>query len=145
MLIYCFYIRGKGTNFSTKFQMNNHFFCPIHYFCIKNEQNGTIPFRWIEWRCSWYLVTHYFSSKSVLLSFLFTIFAFRMETDNSIESQIAYQDTIKAGHTWPALYPKWRGTKRQGRIAHHHADATVPHIVALLGFSFHTAKIVTFL
>jgi hypothetical protein len=25
-------------------------------------------------------------------------------------------------------------TKRQGRIAHHHADATVPHIVALLGF-----------
>ena len=31
----------------------------------------------------------YFSSKSVLLSFLFTIFAFRMETDNSIESQIA--------------------------------------------------------
>jgi hypothetical protein len=32
-------------------------------------------------------------------------------------------------------------TKRQGRIAHHHADATVPHIVALLGFSFHVAKI----
>jgi len=32
-------------------------------------------------------------------------------------------------------------TKRQGRIAHHHADATVPHIVALLGFSFHAAKI----
>ena len=32
---------------------------------------------------------HNFSSKSVLLSFLFTIFAFRMETDNSIESQIA--------------------------------------------------------
>jgi len=27
-------------------------------------------------------------------------------------------------------------TKRQGRIAHHHADATVPHIVALLGFAF---------
>jgi hypothetical protein len=24
-------------------------------------------------------------------------------------------------------------TKRQGRIAHHHTDATVPHIVALLG------------
>jgi len=35
-------------------------------------------------------------------------------------------------------------TKRQGQIAHHHADATVPHIVALLGFSFHTAKIRTF-
>jgi len=35
-------------------------------------------------------------------------------------------------------------TKRQGRIAHHHADATVPHIVALLGFSFHAAKIGTF-
>ena len=34
-------------------------------------------------------------------------------------------------------------TKRQGRIAHHHADATVPHIVALLGFSFHAAKIQT--
>jgi hypothetical protein len=34
-----------------------------------------------------------------------------------------------------------RETKRQGRIAHHHADATVPHIVALLGFSFHIAKI----
>ena len=33
--------------------------------------------------------------------------------------------------------------KRQGRIAHHHADATVPHIVALLGFSFHVAKIGT--
>ena len=32
-------------------------------------------------------------------------------------------------------------TKRQGRIAHHHTDATVPHIVALLGFSFHAAKI----
>ena len=32
-------------------------------------------------------------------------------------------------------------TKRQGRIAHHHADATVPHIVALLGFSFHAANI----
>jgi hypothetical protein len=32
-------------------------------------------------------------------------------------------------------------TKRQGRIAHHHADATVPHIVALLGFSFHIAKL----
>jgi len=32
-------------------------------------------------------------------------------------------------------------TKRQGRIAHHHADATVPHIVALLGFSFHVVKI----
>ncbi len=32
-------------------------------------------------------------------------------------------------------------TKRQGRIAHHHSDATVPHIVALLGFSFHLAKI----
>ena len=32
-------------------------------------------------------------------------------------------------------------TKRQGRIAHHHTDATVPHIVALLGFSFHDAKI----
>ena len=27
-------------------------------------------------------------------------------------------------------------TKRQGRIAHHHTDATVPHIVALPGFSF---------
>ena len=27
-------------------------------------------------------------------------------------------------------------TKRQGRIAHHHADATVPHIVALLGSTF---------
>ena len=34
-------------------------------------------------------------------------------------------------------------TKRQGRIAHHHTDATVPHIVALLGFSFHAAKIRT--
>ena len=34
-------------------------------------------------------------------------------------------------------------TKRQGRIAHHHTDATVPHIVALLGFSFHVAKIRT--
>ena len=32
-------------------------------------------------------------------------------------------------------------TKRQGRIAHHHADATVPHIVALLGSTFHIAKI----
>ena len=32
-------------------------------------------------------------------------------------------------------------TKRQGRIAHHHTDATVPHIVALLGFSFHAANI----
>jgi hypothetical protein len=32
-------------------------------------------------------------------------------------------------------------TKRQGRIAHHHSDATVPHIVALPGFSFHAAKI----
>ncbi len=32
-------------------------------------------------------------------------------------------------------------TKRQGRIAHHHADATVPHIVALLGFVYHTAKV----
>jgi len=32
-------------------------------------------------------------------------------------------------------------TKRQGRIAHHHTDATVPHIVALPGFSFHNAKI----
>jgi len=32
-------------------------------------------------------------------------------------------------------------TKRQGRIAHHHTDATVPHIVALPGFSFHDAKI----
>jgi hypothetical protein len=29
----------------------------------------------------------------------------------------------------------------EGRIAHHHAYATVPHIVALLGFSFHSAKI----
>ena len=36
---------------------------------------------------------------------------------------------------------KVKETKRQGRIAHHHADATVPHIVALLGFSFHAAKI----
>ena len=27
-------------------------------------------------------------------------------------------------------------TKRQGQIAHHHTDATVPHIVALPGFSF---------
>ena len=35
-------------------------------------------------------------------------------------------------------------TKRQGRIAHHHADATVPHIVALLGFSFHAANIRSF-
>jgi hypothetical protein len=35
-------------------------------------------------------------------------------------------------------------TKRQGRIAHHHADATVPHIVALLGFSFHAANIDSF-
>jgi len=34
-----------------------------------------------------------------------------------------------------------KGTKRQGRIAHHHTDATVPHIVALPGFSFHVAKI----
>ena len=32
-------------------------------------------------------------------------------------------------------------TKRQGRIAHHHTDATVPHIVALLGSTFHAAKI----
>ena len=32
-------------------------------------------------------------------------------------------------------------TKRQGRIAHHHTDATVPHIVALLGLSFHAANI----
>ena len=37
-------------------------------------------------------------------------------------------------------------TKRQGRIAHHlcesiRSHATVPHIVALLGFSFHAAKI----
>ena len=31
--------------------------------------------------------------------------------------------------------------EQEGRIAHHHADATVPHIVALLGFSFHVAKI----
>jgi len=36
-------------------------------------------------------------------------------------------------------------TKRQGRIAHHHTDATVPHIVALPGFSFHVAKIGIFL
>ena len=35
-------------------------------------------------------------------------------------------------------------TKRQGRIAHHHTDATVPHIVALLGSTFHAAKIGTF-
>ena len=35
-------------------------------------------------------------------------------------------------------------TKRQGRIAHHHTDATVPHIVALLGSTFHAAKIETF-
>ena len=34
-------------------------------------------------------------------------------------------------------------TKRQGRIAHHHTDATVPHIVALLGSTFHAAKIRT--
>ena len=32
-------------------------------------------------------------------------------------------------------------TKRQGRIAHHHTDATVPHIVALLGSTFHAANI----
>jgi len=38
-------------------------------------------------------------------------------------------------------YIRVKETKRQGRIAHHHADATVPHIVALLGFSFHAAKI----
>jgi hypothetical protein len=36
-------------------------------------------------------------------------------------------------------------TKRQGRIAHHHADATVPHIVALLGFAFHAANTGIFL
>ena len=30
--------------------------------------------------------------------------------------------------------------KWQGRIAHHHADATVPHIVALLGLSFYVCK-----
>ena len=41
-------------------------------------------------------------------------------------------------------YIRVKETKRQGRIAHHHADATVPHIVALLGFSFHAAKIRTF-
>jgi hypothetical protein len=41
-------------------------------------------------------------------------------------------------------YIRVKETKRQGRIAHHHADATVPHIVALLGFSFHAAKIGTF-
>ena len=34
--------------------------------------------------------------------------------------------------------------KRQGRIAHHHTDATVPHIVALLDFSFHAANIQCF-
>ena len=44
-------------------------------------------------------------------------------------------------------YPWWSNgryvyeTKRQGRIAHHHTDATVPHIVALLGSTFHAAKI----
>ena len=38
-------------------------------------------------------------------------------------------------------YFRVKETKRQGRIAHHHTDATVPHIVALLGFSFHVAKI----
>ena len=38
-------------------------------------------------------------------------------------------------------YFRVKDTKRQGRIAHHHTDATVPHIVALLGFSFHVAKI----
>ena len=68
-------------------------------------------------------------------------------------SAILKWDTIKAGHTWPALYLSERnqaaartcslatiGTQ-EGRIAHHHTDATVPHIVALLGFSFHVAKI----
>ena len=40
-----------------------------------------------------------------------------------------------------ARYILVKETKRQGRIAHHHTDATVPHIVALLGFSFHAANI----
>ena len=35
-------------------------------------------------------------------------------------------------------------TKRQGRIAHRHKDATVPHIVALPGFVFHAVKISIF-
>ena len=38
-------------------------------------------------------------------------------------------------------YFRVKETKRQGRIAHHHTDATVPHIVALLSFSFHAAKV----
>ena len=36
-------------------------------------------------------------------------------------------------------------TKRQGRIAHHHTDATVPNIVALLGFNIIVALLATYL
>ena len=50
--------------------------------------------------------------------------------------------------SWPHVtsYIRVKETKRQGRIAHHlHRNpcshATVPHIVALPGFSFHAAKI----
>ena len=46
----------------------------------------------------------------------------------------------KSWSTRDQLYILVKETKRQGRIAHHHADAAVPHIVALLGFSFHAAK-----
>ena len=51
---------------------------------------------------------------------------------NAISKKLATRDQ---------LYKRVKETKRQGRIAHHHTDATVPHIVALLGFSFHVAKI----
>jgi hypothetical protein len=39
----------------------------------------------------------------------------------------------------------WLATSgtQEGRIAHHHTDATVPHIVALLGSTFHAVKIQT--
>jgi len=58
-----------------------------------------------------------------------------------VQRKAIHQDTIKAGQLVASSISKVKETKRQGRIAHHHADATVPHIVALLGFSFHAAKI----
>ena len=61
-----------------------------------------------------------------------------------IGTAILKWDTIKAGHTWPALYLSERNQAARSNCSSSlccHSHATVPHIVALLGFSFYVANI----
>ena len=66
------------------------------------------------------------------------------DRQEGIQRQTLCENRNRQQHQVKLSAIRVKETKWQGRIAHHHTDATVPHIVALLGSTFHAAKIRTF-